>query len=232
MKNSLPSFQTSLPQVSTYNHGGPSLHCLCVYGMHANTYGMYVWRMPYMSYVRSLNFSIHIYTQPYLFFPTWSDGNVFEKWIISAASFSLNSNTGAWQWEGSFYLKKKPISLNPVRENKTQGWCSHLMDQTLVGINCYNLASITEAALITCACESESRFLVFWPVLMSSNDSYFIISRKYCAKDQPCVHGVLLFVLAHMCGAWHWWSRECLSCSCSTVLQIGCFPFLLSGSYF
>lgn len=88
-----------------------------------------------------------------------------------------------------------------MRENKIQGWCSHLMDQTLVGKNWYNLASITEAALITCACESESRFLVFWPVLMSSSDSYFVISRKYCARDQLCVHSVLLFVLAHMCGA-------------------------------
>lgn len=48
----------------------------------------------------------YIYTQPYLFFSIGSDGNVFEKWIISAASFSLNSNSGAWQWEGSCYFKK------------------------------------------------------------------------------------------------------------------------------
>lgn len=60
-----------------------------------------------------------------------------------------------------FEKKNRPIFLNTVRENKIQGWCSHLMDQTLVGINWCNLASITEAALITCACESQSRFLVF-----------------------------------------------------------------------
>lgn len=70
-----------------------------------------------------------------------------------------------------------------------------------MGINWCNLASITEAALITWTCESESGCLFSWPFLMSSNESYFIISRKYCAKDQPCVHSVLLFVLAHMCGA-------------------------------
>lgn len=104
---SLPSLQTPLPRVSTYSHAGPFLYCLCVHGMQAH--GMC---MEYAIYVTCHICGIFKSLHPYhihsltLFFPTCSDGSVFEKWIISAASFSLNSNTDAWQWEGSFYLKK------------------------------------------------------------------------------------------------------------------------------
>lgn len=159
-----------------------------------------VWCMPYISYatyVGFLNPSISLTFS----FPSHAVMEVLMKNECSLfTEFKYRCLTVRKKF--LFFFKNKPIFLNPVAEKKPpQGQCSHLVDWTLVRRNWCNLASISEAALITCACESESRFLVFWPVLMFSNDSYSIVSRRYCAKEQPCVHSVLLFVLASMCGS-------------------------------
>lgn len=61
------------------------------------------------------------------------------------------------------------------------------MDQTFVGIYWCNLASIAEATLITCACESESRFFGFLacfllqmtPTLLLVEDTVLRISPVY-----------------------------------------------------
>lgn len=70
---SLPSLQISLPQVSTYNHGGPFLDCLCVCKVCMQTHTVCVWSMPYMSYVTyvgSLNKYLYTYIYTALpFFP-------------------------------------------------------------------------------------------------------------------------------------------------------------------
>lgn len=95
---SLPSLQTSLPQVSTYKHAAPCPCCMCVYIWYVCKYIRYVYggghicHMPHMW--NFFNVSIHIYCLPnryiYIhsltfkkFFSTCSDGSIFEKWIIA-----------------------------------------------------------------------------------------------------------------------------------------------------
>lgn len=219
---SQPSLQTSLPWLSVNNHAvySPSLYCVCIVYMQINTYGMCVEHVIcVICHICGILKFLHTYIYTALllfFFPHTQWWKCFWKVKNFVCPFHW-IQIQMLDSEKQVFIKRKrrPIFLNSVTENKTWRWCSHLMDQTLVGINWCNLACIAEAALITCACESESRVLGFLAC-----DSPFIISRRYCAKDQPCVHS----------GAWHCRSRECLSCSHSPVLQI-VFPFLLSGSY-
>lgn len=70
------SLQTSLPWVSINNHAvyNPSLHCLCVYGTHANKYIWYVYgvcHMCYMPHMWDFKISPYIYLHSltFIFFP-------------------------------------------------------------------------------------------------------------------------------------------------------------------
>lgn len=95
-KASLPSLQTSLPWVSINNHAvyNPSLHCLCVCMVHMqiNTYGTCMeYAICVICHICGIFKSLHTYIYTALllfFFPTHSDGSVFEKWRIMFVSFT------------------------------------------------------------------------------------------------------------------------------------------------